>query len=231
MNEQLFSVISNAGGVLLGAVIAFGTTWYFSIRAERDRKLADAYELFFEVQNATETISEVRRVLTLNLSMLGQDHRHMKWQVVQLPTGFDWSVRCQLSPSALAVLATAGKFDLVNELKELAKLHDLLLITTSDFAARQEALTEKLRQDGEATVDGKTVSMLVPDTAVRRHQPEIMRVEDLLEQVLSAASRGGEFAQLVAARLGPELREALKDKRFRGRLVYQTNVPPSEAST
>lgn len=189
-----------------------------------------AYGLFFEIQRVTETISELRRVLTQNLDQVGKGYVHYHWQAVQLPAGFDWSARCQLNSEALAVLAGAKKFELINELMELCKLHDLALIITHEYAKRQEDLTEKLRAEGEAKVDGTVVSMLLTEDTISRHAPEVMRVEDLLKQLLAKIIEGAEFAQGLTQRLGPELRDALNDKRFRGRIHYVPKTTPSSAA-
>jgi hypothetical protein len=226
-NSPLSGLVAGAFPVLLGAAIGFGVSFYFAWRAAKDQRLALAYELFFEAQVATETISELHRVLTKNLNKVGTPYYVHHWQAVQLPSGFDWSARCKLNPAGLALLASAGKFELINELMELAKLHDLALIITSDFSRRQEALTDKLRAEGETKVDGTTVSFFLTDATINKHAPEIMRVEDLLKQLLMSVVEGAPFAQGVTKRLGPELRAALSDKRFKGRIEY---VPKSDAA-
>lgn len=220
------SLFADAFPVLLGAAIGFGVSWFFAWRAERDRLLSLGYELFFEAQRATETVSELHRVLTKNLSKVGTPYFQYHWQAVQLPTGFDWSARCHFNAAGLALLASAKKFELINELMELAKLHDLALITTADYARRQEILTEKLRAEAQTNVKGTTVSLFLTAETIKRHEPEIMRVEDLLRQLLEKTIEGAEFAQGVTQRLGPELRDALSDKRFRGRLEYHAKTTP-----
>ena len=220
-DDPLLVVLADAFPVLLGAFIGFGVSWLFAWRAERDHRLALAYELFFEVQGATENISEIRRVLTINLAKVGSQFEY-NWQAVQIPTGFDWNTRAKLNPAGLALLARAKKFELINELMELVRLHDLLLIITAEYARRQEVLTEKLRAEGETQVIGTTISLAIPKEATAKHAPDIMRVEDLLGQLLERAMEGGDFAQSVTQRLGSELRESLgNDKRFRGRIEYR----------
>ncbi|MBI1188461.1 MAG: hypothetical protein GC206_14205 [Alphaproteobacteria bacterium] len=215
------SIVEQILFILLGAAIAFGTTWFFAWRAEKDRKLGLGYELFFEVQTATETICEIRRVLTANIELVGQQHREQHWQSVQIPTGFDWSRRWMPNPAGLAVLASAKKFELINQLMELARLHDLLLIITAEYALRQERLTERLREGASIDVSGSTVGILITQEATARHAPDMLRVEDLVRQLLAKAIDGVPFAQDVAQRLGSELQEALRDRRFRGSLRYE----------
>ncbi len=227
-SEAVLNFVGNMLGVMVGAAIAFATTWLFARRAERDRRLAVGYELFFKAQMAAESVSEIRRVLTQNLDLVGQGHYKHNWQVVELPTGFDWDARCELSPEGLAIFSRVGKFEIINELLELGKLHDLLLILTADFARRQENLMEKLLAETDYSVSGTTVAMLITDDTVKKYSPQLMRVEELLKQILAKAVEGANCAQNLMERLGPELRDALGDKRFRGRIHYVAKTVAKE---
>jgi len=170
--------------VLLGAAMSFAATWIFVLRAERDRKLTDAYALIYGAHAAVESIIALNKVLTATIHRV-KDEGVARWQAVAIPTGFDWGARCQLNQNAVALLSVKGKFKLVDQLLELSRIHDVLHIMTADFAGRQEALLNRYREIASDAVaqDGK-VTWSISDGDLKKLRPDTMRVEDLVGQIL-----------------------------------------------
>lgn len=223
----LLTIISGMAPVILGALIAFATTWWFARKAERDRRLGLGYSLFLRASDAMNSILEIRRVLTLNLrDFASQPAGTYKWQLVQIATGFDWQEKVAFQPDELTILALAKRHDLINDLSEMARLHNILHNVMADYGKRREQLSRELLAISEdASVLGTTVSSVIPVAAARKLQPDIMLVEDLLEQILEKVESGSVFSKELMKNLGPAIRASLKDKRFRMTMHFEGEAP------
>lgn len=109
---------------------------------------------------------------------------------------------------------------LLNELSELARLHNILHVITEQYSIRREQLTSKLRELSETRVEGTTIASGIRGADLATLEPDIMLLEDLLSQLLAKVIEGSEFAKDVSARLGPAVRDALNDKQFRMRVEF-----------
>ncbi len=143
------------------------------------------------------------------------EHTTQKWQVVQVPTGFRWDHAVEFTPEELTILANAGRHDLINDLSELANLHNILHVITAEYVRRREALCDKLRELSETHVHGTQIATLISPEAQQKVAPDIMLLEDLVGQLLEKLQDGTEFVRPLLTKLGPAVRDALKDKRFR----------------
>ena len=212
--------LADVGKVLLGAAIAFGTTWWFNSRAARDRKLALGYALLLRAQSAAESIIELDRIMAHNKKVLDYLSGASESSTSALPSGFDWDDRCVFDPEGLAILAVTGRFVRIAELQELARLHDILVIMTADYAVRFERLTARIRMHEADVLSGDKKDQLLA-ASQKDLEREGTVVFDLLKQIVEKASSGSVFAKRVMTTLGPEIRAALGDERFRMTIKYQ----------
>ncbi len=220
MDSSIFGVIANMLGVLLGAAIAFGTSWHFAKRRDRDSRLALAYALFFRAGDLVEGVFEVRRVVRSKFSGVLPPGVEYKWQLIPVPAGFVWQQEVAFEPSELALLAQSGEIELINHLTEIARGHNILHILTGEYARRRDALQKEISQRSQSIVTGTTVFSAMPDEDVRMLAPEMMLVDDLIAQIILKADDLADFARPIMEKLGPQLRLALNDDRFRGRVEY-----------
>ena len=215
-----WSALTAAFPVVLGATIGFGVSWFFARRTERDRKLALGYSLLMQAQAATETIVEIDRVMKRNLETIQVVSGQKSGKATTaLPSGFDWNTRCEFDPAGLALLAVKGRFTLIAQLQELARLHDILLIMTSEYATRFERMAGRLREHERQVLLGVAKQELLA-ASQRDVEDEGTVVFDLLKQILEKAHAGSEFAKRVTSSVGPELKTALGDNRFRMTVNY-----------
>jgi len=136
-SAPILSALLDIAKITLGAVIGFGTTWWFARRTERVRLRGLGYAMVVRAWEATNSILEIRRVLTQNLAQVGQSpYIQFRWQAVQVPTGFDWHSNIAFQPEELAILADARMHALLNELSELARLHSILHVITEQYSIR-----------------------------------------------------------------------------------------------
>ncbi|MEZ5971166.1 MAG: hypothetical protein R3C31_05125 [Hyphomonadaceae bacterium] len=223
---SMFRVLFGLVPVLLGAGIAFFSTWWFARRAERFRRRGLGYALVMRANEAFNNIKEIERVLTVNLHKVGKvPHLDQKWQVVQIATGFDWKHTISFAPEELAILVDARQHGLINELAELSRLHNILNIMMGEYVVRRENLTRELRAASTPTVDGTQIASLVDNQVTERLKPDIMLIEDLLGQIIEKAVDGAGFAEKVVTKAGPIIKVALKDKKFAMSVQTQTGEP------
>lgn len=214
----IMTAASDIAKILVGALIGFGTTWWFARRAERVRLRGLGYAMVVRAWEATNSILEIRRVLTAKSGQLLKSK--YKWQAVQVPTGFDWKSSIVFEPGELAILADARMHALLNELSQLARLHNILNVITEQYAVRRERLTTALREVSETHVDGTTIASGIRTADLAALEPDMMLLEDLLTQLLVKVIEGAEFAKDVSTRLGPAVRKALGDDKFRMRVEF-----------
>jgi hypothetical protein len=211
--------------VILGAVIAFATTWWFALRAERERKLSLGYSLFFKASNVANAIYDIERTVREHWSMEDSGFMPHRWMRTKIPTGFDWARRAEFEPDQLALLARAGEFELINDLLEMARGHDLLYSITGEYAKRHELLVQEFRRRSRVEgVEGNRVSSSITSEDVAFLQPDIIVVEDLMSQIEAKSGDVAAFARKVSSALGPAIQKALRDKRYRGTLKFEDPV-------
>jgi hypothetical protein len=225
---DFWSLTKDSFLIVLGALIGFGVSWFFAWRAERDRQLDNGYSLFFRARDATEGVLALRKAITQNLSPEALSGIQYRWQLVQIPTGFIWQQNLAFEPGELSLLAKAGEFDLVNDLSEIARGHNILHIIAGEYAQRRERLTDQLRGRSKTTVQGTQIGSWITREDQEALAPDMMLVDDLLGQLIEKANDIATFSMPVMERLGPKIKEALKDERFRGRVTYGAPAATTE---
>lgn len=208
--------LGDMGKIVLGAAIGFSTTWWFARRAEKAKNRGLGYALVFRVADATQFILQMQRMLTRQLSQVGQPGVPHKFLVVQVPLAFTWRTPVVFPPEELAILAAALEVDAVTRLGELGRLHNIIHAAAAEYAKRRELLTDKMRALTQTTVVAGT-QMNAPLTPAMQIQiaPDIAVVEDLLGQLLVRLEEGKIFAGELASDIGPIVQKALRDKKFR----------------
>lgn len=207
--------------VLLGAAIAFSTTWWFAQRAERARQRGFGYALVFRVGEAVQFVVQMKRMLTRNLAEVGQPGVPYKWLAVQVPAAFDWRSRIIFPPEELTIFAQSRQTEMLDRLGELARLHNIILAAAGEYAKRREELTDKLQALTQSRVDtgAKMRSPVTPEVFAQLG-PDIAQVESLLEQLLHRIEEGVPFAKKLARDVGPAIQIALSDKKFATGLTF-----------
>lgn len=221
--------MSDIGKVLVGAAIAFGTSWWFARRAERKTNRALAFSLLFRVGDASQFIVGMRRLLTQNLHLQSKGNYPYKWMLVQVPVSFDWREHVKFPPEELALLAVSDQTALVTRLGELARLHNILLKSASQYASLREALTTKI-SGGErlVVVDGTEMKAAVTPETVAKLAPDIAVVEHFLDQLLALLQEGATLSRALSDEVGPALRAAIRDKSFK--TVVAVSEEPHEVA-
>lgn len=218
--EALQGVISVLLPVAVGAAIGFLSSWWFAQRADRNRALSLGYSLFFRASAAANAVLDLHKHIAERAGSPAFAAARFKWQMMNQPIGFDWHKRVEFAPDELALLAMAQRFGLINDLIELGRGHDLLHIVMGEYSTRRETLTARLLQITDAAVSGKAISMWLSDDDLKPLAPDMMLVDDLLAQLIVKSQDISAHAKVVAEALGPAIREALADSRYRGRLDF-----------
>lgn len=210
--------------VLLGALVAFASTWWFSHREERERRRGTGYAIVLRVNEATQTILQIRKMLTKNLGEVGPPEVPYKWLVAEIPAGFAWRADMSFPPEELAIFARAERNEVLIQLGELARLHNIVISAAAEYAKRRETLQDRFQAASQTeVVVGTQVRSAITAEALAPLRPQIAMVENLLEQLLQRLNEGGEFAVALARKIGPEVRSALKDKRFNLGLAFDVD--------
>jgi hypothetical protein len=227
-----WSVLADALPVMLGAAIAFGSTWWFGRRDERAKNRGLGYALVLRVNEATQTVLQLRNMLTKHLTEVGSPEVPYMWLVAEIPAGFTWRENVVFPPEELAIFARAQRNEVLIKLGELARLHNIVVSAAAEYAKRREALSEKLRALSETRVlAGTHVRSAITGADKAKIEPDIAVVESLLAQLLLRLDEGALFATRLAREIGPEVRRALDDKEFKLGLTFEEEeVKPEETS-
>lgn len=217
MEEAIAALI----GVLVGGAITAGTTHFFALRAEKDRRLSVAYSVFFKFFAIADVCARICRHLEEEWAA---DANGWHWPSLMPITGLVFPPT-NFTSDEMALFAGDGG-PLFSERLLTATNHVNLLADVVPLYNRERAtLSEELRLRGLVTMAGSVGTITANQSIYQQVAPKIREVESIAANLHDAGISAQKHMISVADDLGPRLKALLNDKRFK--MSMGTHVTPS----
>lgn len=213
----------SVGAVLLGAALAWGTSYYFENKRLKQAKKGIAYSLVFKVLLLADEVWKLNREIS---SAMGRpedgDAKSPLWTRLQDVIRFDENPE-RITAQELALVADTRDADLVMKVLEFQSGHSILM----QAIGRIQELRNQLNDlDLAQSVDGRTVSFGGPVEEYPKYAHIFIHLNDLSDGLETQAARIANTGRELAGKLGPHLKRFYNFDHF----VTLTMAPPTQSS-
>jgi hypothetical protein len=197
--------------VLLGAFLAWITSYAFNRKAEKDRDLALAYSLIFKIHELCERIVRLEAHVTECLTQArNQNFDGPSWGVILEAIGFG-PEPLSISADELALIARTKDDQLVMKLREVEMGHRICFDCYNRIIERKRLLSNS----GLITeVAGEMVSFEATQQQVANLAPLLIELDSSASGLVDLIPRAAKEAKEVASKLGPKLKAFYKFDHF-----------------
>jgi hypothetical protein len=201
----------NLLAVLLGAFLAWITSYAFNRKAEKDHDLALSYSLIFKIHELCERIVRLEAHIIQCLARAqDEDFDGPLWGVILEAIGFG-PEPLAISADELALIARTKDDELVMKLREVEMSHRICFDCYNRIIERKRALSNS----GLITeAAGETVSFEATQQQVANLAPLFIELEGSARGLVDLSPRASKEAKEVASKLGPKLKTFYKFDHF-----------------
>jgi hypothetical protein len=203
--------VVNFFAVLLGASLAWGTSYFFEARKEKQIQVEIAYSIFFKISLFLDDVAKMLahvQATEKRAKEIGFDGPI--WQIINNIAGMPES-REGFDSKELALLTSHGEIEIAMKLRELENGHKIII------SAFQSLISMKGRVGGvdlQANVSGKTVNYILSPADHAKLAPLLIDLKDL-SQILSEQSQESfKIGKIVAIEFCKAARKTLQIKKF-----------------
>lgn len=197
--------------VLLGAFLAWATSYAFDKKSEKNRDLALSFSLIFKMHELCERIVRLDAHMTECLARAQQDaFDGPLWGVMLEAIGFGPEPP-PINADELALIARTKDDELVMQLREVEMSHRICFDCYNRIIERKKMLSTS----GLITeVAGETVSFEATQQEVANLAPLFIELEGSAMGLVDLLPRATKNAKEVASKLGPKLKAFYKFDHF-----------------
>ena len=206
-----YATFSTLIAVLLGALLTYFSTWFFERRKLRDKQRADAWGLFFTVQNMTNDILQLNMLVRQSVKS-AESHGLVgdNWTKISDIGGFSKNEK-HIATEQLVVLALTQNPEIMMGVLEIQSSHQIYIQLVSRLTALKEDL---LKLQLPSAANGPVIGFKINIDQYPKVAPYIVRLKDIGDALVSELPKVALKAKDVAQKLGPHLKQFYKIERF-----------------
>lgn len=196
-------------GVVLGGIIAAGTSAFFAWLADRDRKLALAYSIALKAHRISDIVYKIRK--SVNDSWANEAGE--KWRVVTPVLGVP-TEHVTFSTDELSLLLISKNDKVTNTLITTSNRYNLLLDIVHEYNARRKDLTHEVSVRANPQHSAIAGQICFDPGAFILIQPKLAEAESLVTLMHDQANECFPFSSELGQTIGATLKGMLNDDRF-----------------
>lgn len=208
--EKLADRAFDAFLLVIGAVIAAAVQAFFSHEQRRDERLTRAYSIFHKIQTYGNSIVQICEFVLRTNKQAIERKRPLWKQMGGLRQGH--METANFTPDELAIFSATGHQKIADNLIEYANLHNFLT-TMMDTFFNEKRLFEQFIEDTGALHAENTDE--IEEAFVARYPLKAGHLEQMAGYLLEYAESGVKRSTDITQNISSDLRNALRDKRFR----------------
>ena len=201
----------SVGAVLLGAVLAWGTSYFFESKRLKQEQKGIAYSLIFKILFFADEVWKLDREILAAIARANEDGPETPlWTKMQEVIGFEENPE-RITAKELALVADTQDAELVIKVMEFESGHSILMKSIRKIQQLRNQLTDlKLAQ----LVDGRVISFGGPSADHPNYAHLFIHLNDLSAGLVEQTSRICEAGREIAGKVGPHLKKHYKFKHF-----------------